>query len=163
MGGGARPSAGVTRTVTVRRATATDLDAVHAIEVASFSLPWSRSSLRDLSLGDSTVLVVAVDADGDVVGFAVYIVAADEAELANLAVAPAARRAGVAAQLVDEVLARADAAGARQVFLEVRESNAAARALYARCGFHEVGRRRAYYRAPDEDALVLRRPARSVQ
>lgn len=145
--------------VTVRAATAADVDAVHAIEVASFPTPWSRSSFRDLVVSDVASLVVAIGSDGRVAGFAVLFVAADEAELANLAVASHARRRGVAARLVEEALTRAEAAGARQVFLEVRESNVAARALYAARGFAEVGRRRAYYRTPDEDALVLRRPA----
>lgn len=137
-----------------------DLDAVVAIESASFGTPWSRASFRNLVVGDGASLLVAVDGGDRIVGFAVLITAADEAELANLAVAPAARRGGIATRLVEEALMQAEAAGAREVFLEVRESNAAARALYAAQGFTEVGRRRAYYRAPDEDALVLRRPAR---
>lgn len=143
----------------VRRAAMADLDAIVAIESASFATPWSRASFRDMVVGDGALLLVAVDAGDRVVGFAVLITAADEAELANLAVAPSARRGGVATRLVEDVLARAEAAGAQEVFLEVRESNAAARALYAAQGFTEVGRRRGYYRAPDEDGLVLRRPA----
>ncbi|HVZ48837.1 MAG TPA: ribosomal protein S18-alanine N-acetyltransferase [Gemmatimonadaceae bacterium] len=146
----------------MRVATAADLDAIHAIEVASFATPWSRASFRDVMMSDAARLVVATDATGAVVGFAVVVAAADEAELANLAVAPAARRSGVARNLVEHVLAAAEAGGARDVFLEVRESNAAARALYAAFGFAEVGRRRAYYQAPDEDALVLRRSARAA-
>lgn len=163
MGGGARPAVGVSadmpRGCVVRAATAADLDAIHAIETEAFSTPWSRTAFRDLLVSGSALLLVAARADGRVVGFAVVIVAADEAELANLAVARTARRMGVAARLLAEVLARAEAGGARQVFLEVRESNAGARALYAAYGFNEVGRRRSYYRSPDEDAVVLRRPA----
>lgn len=158
MGGRARAAAGdVSGGVVVRPATAADLDAVHAIEVASFSTPWSRASFRDLMVSDAATVVVAAAAGGVVVGFAVLVTAADEAELANLAVATGARRGGVATRLVEYVLTAAEGGGARQVHLEVRESNVAARALYAAHGFAEVGRRRAYYRTPDEDALVLRR------
>jgi ribosomal-protein-alanine acetyltransferase len=93
-----------------------------------------------------------------VVGYAVAWFAADEAELANLAVAASARGRGVGALLLDAVLAEAAHRGAATVYLEVRESNAAARRLYASRSFAEVGRRRRYYHNPAEDALVLARP-----
>ena len=78
-------------------------------------------------------------------------------ELANVAVGPVWRGRGVAAALLDELLAAAAARAVTAVYLEVRESNAPARALYAARGFEAVGRRRGYYRRPVEDALVLRR------
>ena len=139
----------------IRPAAAADLDAVHAIEVASFADPWRREGFRDLMLGGAGRLVVA-EADDGVVGFAVSYHAADEAEIANVAVAPAARRRGIGRALVDAVIAAAEAGGKRQVFLEVRASNAAAQALYAARGFAPVGRRAAYYRQPVEDAVVMR-------
>ena len=83
--------------------------------------------------------------------------AGDEGEIANLAVAPSARRHGIGAALLDASLGEARRRGVKQVYLEVRESNAAARALYERRGFSVVGRRKRYYRHPDEDALLLRR------
>jgi ribosomal-protein-alanine N-acetyltransferase len=81
----------------------------------------------------------------------------DESEIANLAVTDDARRAGVGARLLDHALEAAQQRGCRVVFLEVRESNAAARGLYASRGFEVAGRRSKYYRKPIEDALVLRR------
>jgi len=81
----------------------------------------------------------------------------DEAEIANLAVSDEARRAGIGARLLDFAVAAADHRQCRVVFLEVRESNVAARALYASRGFQVAGRRSKYYRKPVEDALVLRR------
>jgi ribosomal-protein-alanine N-acetyltransferase len=82
--------------------------------------------------------------------------AADEAEIMTLAVIPAARRAGLGAALLRAAEARAAAAGARSMFLEVAPGNAAARALYASAGYAEVGRRPRYY--PDgSDALLLAR------
>jgi len=77
----------------------------------------------------------------------------------NVAVAPAKRRSGLGRGLVAEIISVMAARGVRQVYLEVRESNAAARALYAAQGFREVGRRKQYYRRPVEDAIVLRRDA----
>jgi len=81
----------------------------------------------------------------------------DEAEIANLAVANDVRRAGVGARLLDHALDIARERHSYVVFLEVRESNAGARALYASRGFEVAGRRAKYYRKPVEDALVLRR------
>jgi ribosomal-protein-alanine N-acetyltransferase len=102
------------------------------------------------------VLFLVAVADGQTAGYVLARHAADEAEILNLGVAPAARRRGVGRALVREGLAALAARGAVQVFLEVRDSNAAARALYAEFGFGEVGRRRGYYRRPVEDAIVLR-------
>lgn len=89
-------------------------------------------------------------------GFVLARVAADEAEILTLAVVPAARRAGLGANLLAEAMAGARARGAVALFLEVSEGNQAARTLYAICGFAEVGRRRRYYTG-GVDALVLRR------
>ena len=82
--------------------------------------------------------------------------AADEGEVANLAVTPRLRQRGFGLALLDSVLAEAAERGTTSLFLEVRESNAAARKLYASRNFEEVGRRKRYYRSPEEDALILR-------
>ncbi|HXH63250.1 MAG TPA: ribosomal protein S18-alanine N-acetyltransferase [Gemmatimonadales bacterium] len=127
---------------------------MHAIETAAFADPWSRRDFAD-ALGAHVPFLVAIE-DGRAVGYVLARQAADEAEILNLGVAPTARRRGIGRALVREGLAALAARGAEQVFLEVRESNAAARALYAEFGFAEVGRRRGYYRRPTEDAIVLR-------
>lgn len=156
MGGGPWPAAhAMSAAVQIRLARADDLDAIHAIEVASFSDPWKRDGFRDLILGGNATVVIAV-LGREVVGFAVTYAAADEAEIANVAVADGVRRHGIGRALVDFVLSAAIAAGARNVFLEVRESNVAARALYTARGFTEMSRRLAYYRNPREDAVVMR-------
>jgi ribosomal-protein-alanine N-acetyltransferase len=92
-------------------------------------------------------------------GYIVALDAADEGEILNLAVAPGGRRRGLGRALVDAMLDTLADRGVRHVYLEVRESNAPARALYAALGFAEAGRRKAYYRRPVEDAIVLRRDA----
>jgi len=101
-------------------------------------------------------LFLVAEADAQIVGYVVALEAADEGEILNLAVAEAGRRRGLGRALVEAIVAALTDRGVRQVFLEVRESNAPARALYAGFGFKEVGRRKAYYRRPVEDAMVLR-------
>ena len=93
---------------------------------------------------------------GAILGYVVALDAADEGEILNLAVASTARRAGLGRALVEHILEVLTARGVRQVYLEVRDSNVPARALYAAEGFKEAGRRKQYYRRPVEDAIVLR-------
>ena len=91
-----------------------------------------------------------------VAGYAVAHHAADEAEILNLGVAPAQRRRGLGRALVVRLMALLADRGVRAVYLEVRESNDAARRLYQQLGFRDVGRRPGYYRRPVEDAVILR-------
>jgi [ribosomal protein S18]-alanine N-acetyltransferase len=150
-GGSAAPPEGVV----LRPATAQDLDTVVMIERVSFSdPPWSRRSFA--SLLDDPRVRFTVACMPAVVGYVVMWLVADEAELANLAVAPDRRRQGIGQLLLDSAMAEALARGATSLYLEVRESNVAARALYGGRGFRPVGRRAAYYRNPLEDALLLR-------
>lgn len=118
-----------------------------------FADPWSTQDFRDCV---SFALFLVAEADAHVVGYTVALEAADEGEILNLAVAEDGRRRGLGRALVEAIVSALAEHGVRQVYLEVRESNAAARALYAGFGFNEVGRRKAYYRRPVEDAMVLR-------
>jgi ribosomal-protein-alanine N-acetyltransferase len=144
--------------VRLRPARRRDLEAIGGIEVQAFGDPWSQGSFGAL-LDNPLVWFVVAEEEGSarLAGYIVAWFVADEAEVANLAVAPALRRRGIGAVLLDDALAEAERRGARAVYLEVRQSNAAARALYRSRGFDEIGRRPRYYRAPVEDALVLRR------
>ncbi len=90
-------------------------------------------------------------------GFVITRSGDDEWEIENVVVDPKLRRKGIGRLLIQELLRSAREADAADVFLEVRESNMAARALYDDAGFKEEGRRRAYYQNPEEDALVLRK------
>jgi ribosomal-protein-alanine acetyltransferase len=94
---------------------------------------------------------------GAVVGVVAARTIANEAEILNLAIAPAWRRRGIGRGLAEAAMGASRAAGAEHVFLEVRESNAEARAFYEGMLFTQTGRRRGYYRDPIEDALVLSR------
>ncbi|MFT3974647.1 MAG: GNAT family N-acetyltransferase [Amaricoccus sp.] len=130
------------------------LAALHASAFTEAPRPWSAAEFADL-LADPAVLLVA-EPDG----FALARRAGPEVELLTLAVAPPSRRRGLATGLLDQLCRRAAAAGAEEMLLEVAEPNTAARALYQRAGFVEVGRRPRYYTrrsGPPLDALVLRR------
>jgi ribosomal-protein-alanine N-acetyltransferase len=102
------------------------------------------------------VFVVAVDPADYVLGYLVARQMTDEGEILNVGVEPQHRRRGVGRVLVAAGLERLQNLGARQVYLEVRESNAAARGLYDGFAFTEVSRRAKYYRQPVEDAILLR-------
>lgn len=155
MGGSARGSVGRV-SVTLRDATAEDVPAVVAIERASFSDPWIAAAfVSHLDACGSTFLVVVAPAGG-VAGYAIGRWVADEAELLTIAVRHDQRGSGIASALLDAVIARCALEGARSMTLEVRESNSAARRLYGSHGFHVVSRRIGYYRAPAEDALLMR-------
>ena len=150
------------RPVVVRSASAHDIDRIAAIEKSAFSDPWSAASFRSLLGGHAVHFSVAVDDADSVLGYLVMWVAGGEAEIANLAVDSAARRRHIGSALLDHAIGVARAGRAEAIFLEVRESNAAARAIYAAHGFASVGRRSNYYRRPVEDALVLRLSLRST-
>ncbi len=133
-----------------------DLRQVLHIERRSFTIPWSDATFRGLLRRQSTALLVA-ERVGEVVGYAVLWFAADEAELGDMAVLPEARRRGLGRWLLDGALAEAARRGAKRVYLEVRESNTAARSLYERAGFETAGTRADYYSEPKEDAILMMR------
>jgi ribosomal-protein-alanine N-acetyltransferase len=144
----------------VRTARAADVAQISAIEVASFSDPWSAHAFMS-SLQRSEVRMTVAESRPEarravVAGYMVAWFVAGEGEIANVAVHPEWRRRGVGAALLDDVLAAARAADVHAMYLEVRASNTAAQALYSSRGFLPVGRRRRYYVDPVEDALVLR-------
>lgn len=146
--------------IAFRPAGADDVGAIVAIERAAFTDPWTATSFFELLGRPEIVFEVAtsVGVDGGVVvGFAVAYLVDYEGDLANLAVGDSVRRQGVGRRLLGHVLDIARSRGVRIIFLEVRESNDAARALYASEGFMEVGRRAKYYVRPTEDALILRK------
>ena len=146
----------MTTLVALRPAAEGDLPSIVAIEKASFSDPWTLASFRSM-LALPQVMATVAEEEGVVVGYTVAWVVGDEAELANLAVVPARRGAGIGARLLDALLGALDARGGATVYLEVRDSNEAAQALYRSRGFTSAGRRKGYYRLPSEDAVVMRR------
>lgn len=141
----------------VRRAmTVGDLAAVMALEVRAYTHPWSQGNFVD-SLAAGHLAEVLDDAG--LLGYFVAMPGVGELHLLNLTVGPAHQGHGHGSALLEAVLAHARARQLPTVWLEVRASNARARALYARRGFQEVGLRRGYYPAARgrEDAVVMRR------
>lgn len=144
----------------VRPALEADIEAIEALERASFSDPWSAESFLTSLDRPEVHMTVAEWRDEDmkakIVGYMVSWFLGEEGEIANIAVAGSWQRRGVGAALLDEVLAAGRASGVESIYLEVRASNAAAQALYAGRGFHSIGKRRRYYLDPPEDALVMK-------
>lgn len=159
MGIDARPAASgeMSGSIAISPVVTEDLGAVAAIERAAFSDPWSERSFREALAQPTIYFVAARSDDGGVLGYVVAWFVADEGQIANLAVSPAGWGRGIGRALLTAALREAVSRGAKDVYLEVRNSNLRARRLYGSCGFSEVGRRRAYYRLPVEDAIVLRR------
>jgi ribosomal-protein-alanine acetyltransferase len=139
-----------------------DAEAIQGVWAACLGAShWSARELLQLSKNGARIWVAFEE--GCVIGAVAARVAGDEAEILNLGVAPSWRKRGVGRELMAAAVGDANRRGATRVFLEVRESNAGARAFYRGLGFEEVGRRRAYYRDPAEDALVLALPVRASQ
>jgi len=155
--------AGAVPLIVIEPTSRAHLAVLAALHARCFPVGWPESTLADLlSLPGGFGLLATVLDNGAAqpAGFALARVAADEAELLTIGVVPEAQRRGIARRLIAACAERAAGAGAAALFLEVGETNAAARALYDGLGFQEVGRRAAYYRQPDgrhEDALVMRR------
>ena len=140
--------------MTVREGTIGDLSAICAIEAASFSDPWSENDFR-AAFAEGICEYIVTEDGGKVVGYALFRVLFEDAEIMSLAVDPSTRRAGAGAAMMARLLSRVTERGGQTVFLEVRASNEAAIALYEKLGFARVRTVRRYYRRPIEDAIVM--------
>jgi [ribosomal protein S18]-alanine N-acetyltransferase len=160
-----------TKSVTIRRASGSDVPFLLALERRCDSAGhWTEQqylkmfqyerdgAARAVLIAESTLLEESLEEPSRILGFLVARHLAPEWELENIAVDPIARRKGIGRRLLNALLAEAGETNSHAIFLEVRESNAAARALYERNGFKETGRRRSYYRNPEEDAILYRQP-----
>ena len=140
----------------IRRMTMEDIPSVVEIEKQCFSLPWSEASFEDsLSRKDTIFLVCEAD-DAQVAGYMGLYISFDEASVTNVAVSPAYRKKGFGEALVSVSKEAAKEAGAENVFLEVRASNAVAISLYRKLGFEELGIRKKFYEHPVEDAIIMK-------
>jgi [ribosomal protein S18]-alanine N-acetyltransferase len=134
-----------------------DLPAVLAIERRAFSQPWSRAFFeKELATPFARLTVATEDAAmrSQLVGYTCRWRVTDEVHLLNVAVHQGWRRGGIGRMLVEAVIGEARSTRARTMFLEVRAGNIAARRLYRRLGFHDLGVRRGYY-GPGQDAIVM--------
>ena len=142
------------------------LDAVLAIEVQAYTFPWTRGNFID-SIAAGYLARALVGDGGEIVGYFVAMPGFEEMHLLNVTVAARHEGRGHARRMLAELYTLSAGFAASALWLEVRESNARARALYLRENFAEAGRRRDYYPAPQgrrEDAILMTRslvPARS--
>ncbi len=134
-----------------------DLDAVMAAEQRVYPFPWTRGNFADALRSGYPAWVLRTDS-GELIAYAVALLALDQAHLLNLSVDAPWQCAGYGRRMLDWVARSTREHGARSLLLEVRPSNAPALQLYRRRGFETVGVRRGYYPAPAgrEDALVMR-------
>lgn len=148
------------RSLEIRRLGVGDGADCASLHASAFTFAWPQSDIEALLLAASTVADGAFAGPGALQGFVLSRLAADEAEILTIAVAPRRRGRGIGAKLLSANMARLAAAGAKSLFLEVEAENASARALYRRFGFTTVGERKAYYRKADGTAAlayILRR------
>ncbi|HYE89344.1 MAG TPA: ribosomal protein S18-alanine N-acetyltransferase [Vicinamibacterales bacterium] len=145
-------------TVIERLASADDLDAVLALEEASFNNPTTREWYEgELKRPEVCFIFVLRTAEHRVAAFCAFWLIVEQAHINNLAVLPELRGQGLGTQLLAAVCDEAAHLGATEVTLEVRASNAAALRLYDKAGFERAGVRKNYYTNPVEDALILSR------
>lgn len=140
-----------------------DLDAVAALEAASFSNPWTREMLaRELRQSDVARVYVLRTPRHPVAAFCACWLIFDELHINTIAVEATLRRQGLARRLLAHVFDEAAASGVQRATLEVRQSNEAALRLYQGLGFTVAAVRRGYYHQPAEDALILWREGLSA-
>lgn len=134
--------------------TAEDLKKAAELEEICFSDPWTYGMLSE-SLENPLYRFFVYERDGQVSGYAGMFKALDEGNIANIAVFPEYRRQGIGEALLTALIEEARKEGLSRMFLEVRETNHPAVALYKKLGFTEAGYRKDYYHDPEEGAKIL--------
>ena len=140
----------------IMMATENDIQRIMDIEREAFSFPWTQGGLVAELNNTNSFFPMAVDND-IIMGFAIIRKTGSDGELLQIAVASEYQRQGAATALIEAVLEWAVTHNVTRVFLEVRVSNEAAKSLYVKFGFVEIGRRKDYYILPTEDALTMER------
>lgn len=142
------------RSFLIRKMTFQDLDEVMVIEHESFSLPWSRHSYES-ELENHYANYLVCDCQGEVAAYVGMWTVFEDAHITNVAVAGNYRRMGMGRALMLEEEKIAEAKRATRIMLEVRPSNAAARAMYGELGYISTALRKHYYTDNQEDAIVM--------
>ncbi len=140
---------------TIRDAEPALIPQIEALEKRCFSLPWTQEQLRGQLRDAQHEFLAALDPDDGLLGYVGMLYVLDEGYISNVAVEPDCRCTGVGDALIEALEARCVQHGLSFATLEVREGNLPARALYEKHGFENVGRRKAYYDRPKEDAILM--------
>ena len=138
-----------------------DIPFVSQIENQIFSLPWSEKSFRDAAANPDNVYLVC-ECTGEIAGYCGMWTVMGEGNVTNVAVHPAYRRMGVAEALLKEMEKKANEKDVTIFFLEVRQSNEAAKQLYNKLGYNPIGVRKRFYEKPVEDAIVMSKTTYTV-
>ena len=138
----------------IRPMTREDCDQVAVIEAASFSVPWSRKAFTDTVEKENFRYFVAEE-DGEILGYCGFLYVLDEAEIPNVCVKTSARKQGVGKKMMTVLIEEAAKLELEVLYLEVRESNVAARHLYETLGFTINGIRKNFYEQPTENAVLM--------
>lgn len=141
----------------LRNAVTSDVDAVSDAEKICFGVnAWSRGAILEFIENEYSHVIVAEE-DGVIAGYAGAFIICGEAEITNIAVLPEKRRCGLGGAMLEKLFEISLSLGAERITLEVREGNLPAIKLYEKLGFYSVGKRRGYYTAPKEDAVIMMR------
>ena len=149
--------------VTIEAMKESDLEEVLAIEKKSFADPWSRRLFKETLSFPHSVSFVMRGPEDALLGYINFYIIAQEAHMLNLAIHPAWRKKGFAAQLLMHSIEQLKHQNTMQFFLEVREGNMGAIELYRKFGFEIIGKRKRYYVETNEDALVMHLACGSLQ
>lgn len=138
----------------IRPMTIQDCEQVAQIEAVSFSVPWSLRAFTETVEKENFRYFVAEES-GEILGYCGFLFVLDEAEIPNVCVKASARCRGIGKQMMTVLIEEAKKLGMAMLYLEVRESNAPARALYQSLGFEENGIRKNFYEHPVEHAVLM--------
>lgn len=145
-----------------------DIREIAAMAGELFSVPWTMADFRK-AFHDPNYLYYVADirekaeeSDNRIIGFAGLLLTGEEADLVNIAVRKKIQGRGTGCKLLQSLISGGHRLGVQKIFLEVRESNVPARALYEKNGFVVAGRRKKYYSRPEEDALVMMKEIKNV-
>ncbi len=147
--------------ITYRNADERDAEELAKLDALCFKTAWSTESFDgELDPAKNSVYRVAVNSQGSIIGFAGVMCIFDEGEVNRVAVSPLYRGRRIAVKLMDDIIKAAEEKGVRKMFLEVREANRTAIALYKENGFRVTGKRENYYRETGENALMMKRESK---
>ena len=139
----------------VRKITPSDTSEIASLERDIFSVPWCEKDILSAVCSECAMCYCALDSQGEIVAYFLGSKIAPEGEIYRIATRGDKRGRGIAYRLLDYVVRTEAEEGLESLFLEVRESNVAARGLYTSYGFTVIGRRKKYYTEPTEDAIIM--------
>jgi len=138
----------------ISRMTIDDIPKIAEMERTYFSQPWSEHTLSE-AFADEKYLIFVCKEEEKVLGYCGLLCMGPEADIVFVCTEASARRRGIGESLMNACITEGKSCGVTDVFLEVRESNAPARAMYRKIGFEETGIRKNYYELPKENAVIM--------